>query len=869
MDPRSRPEPSLDEQGELARLRSRVAELEETLAAIRSGEVDALIVNDSDGNEQLFTLSGPDTPYQVFVDHMGEGALTVDDDGTIVYSNARFADLTGTPLERVLGARLEEFVPEPHRAKLGSLFAERAGVHELELLHADGHFVPIRWSANSLNGGEDRSLWLVVSELGVQRHIEQLQRLIGALIDAMAEQDIHGALTVLTERVSSIIGAHQGVTCIALDRDGERTVCSTYVSEKYAQYGGRESLLASNEFRSGVGGQNPSVRMTQKELELEPLWKSVAHRKDRLPMRGWLAAPLVAADGTNLGLVQLSDKHAGDFTAYDEVIVHHIAQMAASVVRTKRAEALLHESQQRFRQLADSIPQLAWMTRADGHVSWYNQRWYEYTGKTAAEMEGWGWQSVLDPHDLPTVLERWQSSLASGEPFDIEFPIRGADGVLRPFFTLARPLRDESGRIVRWFGTNTDVSAQHRLMEERNQLLEAERAARTEAERASRMKDEFVATLSHELRTPLNAILGWSYMIARGQVAGEDLKKGLETIERNARIQVKMIEDLLDMSRITSGKMRLDFQQVDFDAVVDAAIASIRPAADAKRIQVVRRMRSRIDRVQGDPHRIQQIVWNILSNAIKFTAKGGTVTVAVESDDTHSRLRVTDDGIGIEPSFLPHVFDRFRQADGSTTRSYGGLGLGLAIVKQLVELHGGSIRAESEGSGHGSTFIVDLPLSPSGARHADDASDLRFRTFDGAKAKSPSRSMLEGLTVVYVDDESDARDLVARLLTDHGAKVLTAGSAADGRTLVGKELPDVLVSDIGMPIEDGYSLISTIRAMSREHGGETKAIAVTALARAEDRDRAIRAGFQTHLAKPVDTALLVTTIAQLAGRAVA
>ena len=398
------------------------------------------------------------------------------------------------------------------------------------------------------------------------------------------------------------------------------------------------------------------------------------------------------------------------------------------------------------------------------------------------------------------------------------------------------------------------------------QSLEAEQHAREEAQHASRMKDEFLTMLSHELRTPLNAILGWSQILASHKnVMADNVRKGLETIERNARVQAQLIEDLLDVSRITEGKLRLDVKQVGLSEVVEAALASIRPAADAKQIKVQTLLDRESDQVNGDPARLQQVIWNLLSNAVKFTPKGGRIQVLLERANSHVALSVSDNGEGIAPEFLPHVFDRFRQADQSTTRSFGGLGLGLSIVKHLVELHGGTVRVKSAGKGKGTSFVVELPLrlQRRGEAEGRAVNELPAESIDALQA---SQARLDGVTVLYVDDEADARELVRQVLSGQGARVITADSAEAGRRLMATERPDILVADIGMPDEDGYSLIRTIRSLPADRGGSIPAAAVTALARAEDRRRALLAGFQTHVAKPVDVVELAAVVASLAGR---
>jgi signal transduction histidine kinase/ActR/RegA family two-component response regulator len=400
-----------------------------------------------------------------------------------------------------------------------------------------------------------------------------------------------------------------------------------------------------------------------------------------------------------------------------------------------------------------------------------------------------------------------------------------------------------------------------RAAAERTQLLDAERAARAEAERASLMKDEFLATVSHELRTPLNAILGWAQLLRMGTDEPGELEEGLEAIERNSRAQAQLIEDLLDMSRIISGKVRLDVQAVDLAEVVNAAVESVRPSADAKGITLRKVLDPLAGPVSGDPNRLQQVVWNLLSNALKFTPRGGKVSVLLERVNSHLEVTVVDTGAGISPAFLPHVFERFRQADGSTTRSAGGLGLGLSIVKQLVELHGGTVRAKSAGEGQGATFTVMLPLAP-----------VR-ETFQRQHPATPSPSSLAssgvdltGVRILLVDDERDTLEVVRRVLVQCHAEVATASSAYEALKLLSSLRPDVLLSDIGMPVKDGYQFMQELRRRTPEEGGRTPAIALTAFARSEDRTRAMMAGYQVHISKPIHTHELLATVASLVGR---
>ncbi|SFU52415.1 ATP-binding protein [Pseudoduganella namucuonensis] len=718
--------------------------------------------------------------------------------------------------------------------------------------------------------------------------------------------------------------------------------------------------------------------------------------------------------------------------------------MVQDISDRKLAEGALRQSQEELQAMANSIPQLAWIARHDGAMVWYNERWYEYTGLSRDTAPAGAWDEVYDQECVPAIRQRWRESLQNGEPFEMEFPIRGADGQFRWFLSRANPVRDSAGHLLRWFGTSTDVDqvkrvqealrdetnvlellnstgnamtsqrdlrsllqevtdactrisgarfgaffynstggggdalvlytlsglpqdpfahfphprataifgpsmrgegivriddllqdprygknppyqgippghpkvrsylavpvisrsgevigslffghpepemfnerteriiggiaaqagiaidnarlyeAAQKAAEERKVLLDSERSARAEAERTSQMKDEFLATLSHELRTPLTAILGWAQVLRRGSRDEADLHRGLQTIERNARAQAQLIEDLLDMSRITSGKVLLDMQILSPLTVVDAAVETVRPAADAKNITISRDYGAG-GLVAADPSRLQQVIWNLLSNAIKFTPKDGAVRITVGAGEGHITIAIADTGIGIRPEFLAHVFERFRQADSSTTRRHGGLGLGLSIVKHLVEQHGGTVAASSAGEGQGASFTVHLPLAtnpPEWPRQPRPAAPP-----PPAAPRDAALPDLAGLRVLVVDDEADARELIKRILGDCHASVSTAASAAEALALVESLRPALLVSDIGMPEVDGFELLAKVRALGPERGGAVPAIALTAFARAEDRLRALETGFSDHVSKPVEPAELLDAVARAA-----
>jgi PAS domain S-box-containing protein len=692
----------------------------------------------------------------------------------------------------------------------------------------------------------------------------------------------------------------------------------------------------------------------------------------------------------------------------------------------KRAEQALRQSEQQYRYLADAMPQIVWTARPDGFLDYYNRRWFEYTGMTLEQTQGWGWQPALHPEDVERSLRRWATSVQTGNVFEIEYRFRRAsDASYRWHLARAVPLRDAEGRVVKWFGTATDIDDQKRASETARFMAEASetlvssldyqttlatlghlivprfadwcmidlieddgtirrtlshrdpskeelgrelsrryppdtsisvgpaRVFRTgqpeiyteipeellrgvardaehlrllrelglksyicvpmlargrtlgtitlvlaesgrnysssdlgfaedlshraalavdnarlyrRMEEANRAKDEFLATLSHELRTPLTSILGWARLLSGENFDPKMMRRALETIERNARAQTQLIDDLLDVSRIITGKLRLSVRPLELASIIESAVDSIRPAAEAKKIGVRLLTDPSVSPVLGDPDRLQQVIWNLLSNAVKFTPEEGSVEVRLGRSGNYAEIAIRDTGQGINPEFLPYVFDRFRQANGAITRTHGGLGLGLSIVRHLVELHGGAIRAESAGQGRGSTFILRLPLLVNESRRQTQTSSDTDANASARRLPFEGCTSLEGLSVLVVDDDEDTRRLLSTLLEGCGAKVSLASSASEALEAFQRSVPDVLLSDIGMPNEDGYELIRRIRALSPGEGGRTPAAALTAYAGSENRARAIEAGYQLHIPKPIEPSELTNVVARLAGR---
>jgi signal transduction histidine kinase/DNA-binding response OmpR family regulator len=558
----------------------------------------------------------------------------------------------------------------------------------------------------------------------------------------------------------------------------------------------------------------------------------------------WSYAPIRGGAGSVLGLYG--------------ICVEETSRVLAEKSRERLADEQLRKvADIRARSILESITEAFFALDRDWRFTYLNPQSFVLLGRPPEELVGKSlWDEYPGLHGSPfEAIYRGVAATRKSSSIVAYFPDHQ-----RWYDVRAYPAED--GGLSVYF---SDVSRQKLAEEEKERLLESERLARTEAERAGRLKDEFLATLSHELRTPLNAVLGWCDILNRSEkVSPAEISEGINTIERNARAQARIIGDILDMSGIIAGKMRLLIQPLDLASVVRDAVETARPAAQAKGIHLHGAREGALGQVSGDGNRLQQVFWNLLNNAVKFTPKGGTVQVKLERIDSHIEVSVTDSGVGIRPDFLPHVFDRFRQADASTTRQYGGLGLGLSIAKQLVELHGGKITVESAGVGMGAKFIVSLPLNPIRAVEEPHG--------EGPSEKSAARPIafhegtISGVRVLVVDDEPDARAMIKRLLEDYGAVVTAASSAQEGFERLQAEKPDLLVSDVGMPGEDGYSLMRRIRSLDPEHGGQTPALALTAYARAEDRERSIQAGFQMHLPKPVEPAELVLVVAGLTAK---
>jgi len=561
----------------------------------------------------------------------------------------------------------------------------------------------------------------------------------------------------------------------------------------------------------------------------------------------------------------------------EEQLLRSVVQQNAQSIHLarRRADEDLRKESDWLRVTLSSIGDAVITTDVEGRVTFMNRVAESLTGWAQAEAIGRSLPDIfqiLNEESRQPVENPALRTLSAGATVGLanHTILIAKDGTERPIDDSAAPIRNEQGEVVGTVLVFRDISERKRLELEREQLLAAAQAAQKQAEQANRLKDEFLATASHELRTPLTAVVGWSRLLRTGKLDAENSARALESIERNATLQTKLIDDLLDVSRIITGKLTLDRRPLEIAHVVSDAVNTVRPAADAKNIAIETSFDAEAEPVLGDANRLQQVVWNLLSNAVKFTPKNGRIEVALQRVNSEVQVSVGDSGEGISSEFLPYVFDRFSQGDGKTTRPHSGLGLGLAIVRQLVELHGGTVKAHSDGPGRGATFKLRLPvlsinLVPGSRSALSDSTLAEARATDGLSIECPPR--LDGVRVLVVDDDFDTRQMLKAVLSECQADVITASSAAEAIKEIQQRKPDVLVSDVGMPEQDGYDLIKQVRETeSADNAIRVPALALTAYAKAEDRVRALAGGYQVHLAKPVEPAEFVLVVANLAGR---
>jgi PAS domain S-box-containing protein len=787
-------------------------------------------------------MSGAAQAYlAAIVESSDDAILSKDLDGIIQSCNAAAERMFGYSAAELIGQPVRIIIPPDRQSEEDDILArlrrgERIDHFETIRLRKDGRPVEISLTVSPVRDGSGR----IIGASKIARDITERKRLareletqrewfrvtLGSIGDAVIASDPDGRVTYLNQSAQRVTGwpAEEAIG---------QPLASVFhiINEKT-----REAVEHPAEvvLRTGqiVGLANHTVLIDRSGVE-RPIADS--------------AAPIRSADGRILGVVLVF----------------------RDVTSERRAEEALANQREWFETTLESIGDAVIATDVKGHVAFMNPVAERLTGWRRAEAQGRACTdifNIINENSRRTVQSPVSRVLADGAVVGLanHTLLIASDGTERPIDDSGAPIRSRDGRIVGVVLVFRDVSERRRgELERRNagfereRLLEAERAARADAERASRVKDEFVAMVSHELRTPLNAILGWIQLMSKPGAGPDIAARGLDVIARNTRLQTQLISDLLDISRIVSGKLRLELGQVEVVSAVRDAIETVQRNADDKGVTITAELDRTVGVIAGDPARIQQIVWNLLSNAIKFTGEGGHVTVALRKHGSNAEISVADTGVGIRPEFLTQIFNRFQQADQTITRRFGGLGLGLSIVKHLVELHGGTITAESGGIGQGATFKVLLPASAAlGLEEVpssiDAADDLR------------SHDSLTGIRILVVEDEPDTCEFLERFLTGYGADVVIARSAADALARIDHSV-DIILGDIGLPDVDGYDLMHRIRKLPAHAGGVTPAIALTAYARIEDRMRAFNAGYQAHLTKPIEAAELVATISSFAG----
>jgi PAS domain S-box-containing protein len=635
----------------------------------------------------------------------------------------------------------------------------------------------------------------------------------------------------------------------------------------YTHLNGRHSRVPVGELKIGLIAKERQPHLTN-DVFNDPRISDQEWAREK-GMVAFAGYPLLVEDRV-VGVMAMFALHP-----LTEDTVEAIATVAAPIaqgIERKRAEEALRASEEKFRILADTAPVMVWASDIDKLSTFFNKPWLDFTGRAMEEELRYGWTEGVHPEDYDHCIKTFNTSCETREPFKIEYRLRRHDGEYRWILDQGVPRYSPGGDFLGYIGSCIDITERKQAEAREREQLALEQAARAAAEAANRSKDEFLAMVSHELRSPLNAVLGYTRMLRSCPVDRDAINNVAAMVERNAKAQLQIIEDLLDSACVITGKLQIKTHPVDLALVLESALDTVRAAAEAKSIMLVADFGPGPEEMVGDSARLQQVVWNLLSNGIKFTAEGGRVELQVDSDADHIRIKVSDTGRGIEPEFLPFVFDHFRQADTSSTRRYGGLGLGLSLAKYLVELHGGTITAASEGAGRGATFTVTLPRRHPEFIAPPPAVTPREARMEGDIIIDRDLS-LEGMSVLVVDDQKEARELLIRAIGEYGAQVTAASSGAEALALLSNPLsgkwPDALIMDIAMPGEDGYTVLKKVRALESARGDAADripAIALTAYGQREDRLRAIQEGFHMHVAKPVQPAELAAVIASVTTR---
>ncbi len=798
-------------QAENVELRGRLEDAEAALDAIRTGKVDALVIASGSQGKRVYTLEGAEHPYRVFVEVMGQGAVTMSADGTIFYCNRRFADMVKTPPERVIGVPFRQFLVDADQSSFAAMIREastssRQG--EVGLKTAAGGTLPAYLHLNTLPLQGEAALCLIVTDLTERKEHEalveaerraaasetRLRVTLASIGDAVISTDSHGRVTFLNPVAQVLTGWTQD------EAAGKHLDNVFHIVNKQTRKRAENPVEKVLSQGIVVGLANHTVLIAREGTE-RPIDDS--------------AAPIRDEDGEVSGVVLIFR----DITA------------------RRQGDKELQASEAGFRQLADAMPQIVWTARPDGSLDYFNRRWFEYTGfSDEGTFPHDGWRRILFPDDLAGCEQKWAGAVQSGERFQIEFRFKDRrTGEYRWHLGRGVPVRNEAGHIVRWFGTWTDIDDHKR----------AEEALKD----ADRHKDEFLAMLAHELRNPLAPIRNGLHILRMPNVDRAGTERVQTMMELQVRNLTRLVDDLLDVSRITRGKIQLRKERIDLATVIGRAVETVRPFIELQKHELSVAVPQQPMLLEADPTRLEQIVTNLLGNAAKYTEPGGRIWLTAEREqDAEVVVRIRDTGIGIADELLPRIFDMFTQADRTLDRAQGGLGIGLTLVRRLVELHGGMVLAHSDGPGKGSEFMVRLPL----------LAEQRPEPAEPSTATRPARN--GSLRVLVVEDEATVAEMLVMLLGLWGHTVQAVHDGPSALAAVQSFQPAVVLCDIGLPGMNGYQLA---RHLCQQAGANKPIlVAMTGYGQEEDRRSAQKAGFDHHMTKPVDPNALEALLAE-------